>query len=102
MRIPALLKTLPQKVLCALCSGKSYSGALEDKGEKKFHNPCVLFKETFFFCFFFPPALKLSIAEQPESAFLLLLWSGCWHQVGWKCGLNGSVWSFLFQLVLTV
>lgn len=77
MRILALLKTLPQKVLCVLCSGKSYSGALEDKGEKKFHNPCVLFKEFFFF---FP--LKLATAEQPESAFLLLLWWGCWHQAG--------------------
>lgn len=41
-----LSKMLAQKVLCALCWGKSYSGALEDKGEKKFHNPCALFKET--------------------------------------------------------
>lgn len=58
--------TLAQKVLCAF-SGKSYSGALEDKErekkkKKKFRNPCALFKETF--CFFVV-VLKLLITLQP-------------------------------------
>lgn len=91
MRIPALLKTLPQKVLCALCSGKSYSGALEDKGEKKFHNPCVLFKETFFFLFFFSSCFKTFYSRAaricfPTVALVGLLAPGgveMWSQ--WQC-----------------
>lgn len=91
-----LSKMLAQKVLCALCWGKSYSGALEDKGEKKFHNPCALFKETLKkkknkkHKTFYSRKLEFALLSEPRHLPLSI---GCAVTPGKRCGvLHRHVW----------